>query len=95
MEFGRYLVLSTSHVSLKTAERLDAWAALERSLRPLAVASTHEGWFVTSREIPEPYRQEVPQELLEAMRFARHLGCDYLLFDCDADTVDALPVFPW
>ena len=95
MEFGRYLVLSTSHVCLRTAERLDAWAALDRSLRPLAVASTHEGWFVASREIPEPYRQKVPQELLGAMRFARDLGCSYLLFDCDADTVDALPVFPW
>ena len=26
---------------------------------------------------------------------ARDLGCDYLLFDCDADAIDALPVFPW
>ena len=50
---------------------------------------------MASREIPEPYRQKVPQELLGAMRFARDLGCSYLLFDCDADTVDALPVFPW
>ncbi|KHK90370.1 hypothetical protein LK12_17405 [Novosphingobium malaysiense] len=95
MEFGRYLVLSTSHVRLSTAERLDAWAGLDRSLRPLAVASTHEGWFVASREIPEPYRRKVPLELLAAMRFARDLGCSYLLFDCDADVIDALPVFPW
>ena len=95
MEFGRYLVLSTSHVCMRTAERLDAWAALDRALRPLAVASTHEGWFVASREIPEPFRRKVPQELLAAMRLARDVGCDFLLFDCDADTIATLRVFPW
>ena len=95
MEFGRYLVLSTVHVCMKTADLLDGWAVLEPSSRPLAVASTHYGWFIPTREAEEPDRRQIPAEVLAAMRFGRDQGCDYLLFDCDAGAVDTLPTFPW
>ena len=95
MEFGRYLVLSTVHVCSKTADLLDAWAAIEPASRPLAVASTHYGWFIPTREVEETDRAAVPDEVLAAMRLGREQGCDHLLFDCDAGVVDALPSFPW
>jgi hypothetical protein len=95
VEIGRYLVLGTVHVSMKTAELLDGWALLEPSSRPLAVASTHYGWFIPTREAEKPDRERIPNEVLAAMRVGREQGCDYLLFDCDAGETDGLVVFPW
>tara|TARA_B110001454_G_scaffold211422_1_gene227074 strand:- start:2492 stop:2779 length:288 start_codon:yes stop_codon:yes gene_type:complete len=95
MEFGRYLVLSTVHVCMKTADLLDAWAVLEPSSRPLAVASTHYGWFIPTREPEESDRQLIPEEVLAAMRLGREQACDYLLFDCDAGEITDLTIFPW
>lgn len=95
MEIGSHLVLSTVHVSMKTADLLDGWAALEPSSRPLAVASTHYGWFIPTREAEEPDRDQIPDDVLAAMRLGREQGCDYVLFDCDAGEIDALPTFPW
>jgi hypothetical protein len=95
VEIGRYLVLGTVHVSMKTAELLDAWALLEPASRPLCVASTHYGWFIPTREIEGPDRLAIPDELLAAMALGRVQGCDYLLFDCDACAINGLPSFPW
>lgn len=95
MEIGRHLVLSTMHVAVKTADMLDGWATLEPSSRPLAVASTHYGWFIPTREAEDPDRKQIPNEVLAAMQVGREQGCDYLLFDCDAGEVEGLPTFPW
>jgi hypothetical protein len=95
VEIGCYLVLGTMHVSMKTAELLDAWALLEPSSRSLSIASTHYGWFIPTRDVEGPDREQIPGELLVAMRVGRELACDYLLFDCDAAAIDGLPVFPW
>lgn len=95
VEIGRYLAIGTMHVSMKTAETLDAWALLEPASRPLGVASTHYGWFIPTRDAEESDRKQIPAELLAAMALAREQGCDYLLFDCDACAIDALPTFPW
>ena len=95
MEIGRYLVLGTVHVSMTTAELLDGWAAVEPASRPLGVASTHYGWFVPTRQVEGPDVLAIPDELLAATALGRGLGCDYLLFDCDACAIDELPTFPW
>lgn len=95
VEIGRYLVLGTMHVSMKTAELLDGWALLDPAGRPLGVASTHYGWFIPTRHVEGPDREQIPAELLAAMRLGRGQGCDYLLFDCDADEIEGLTVFPW
>jgi hypothetical protein len=95
VETGRYLVLGTVHVAVKTAEMLDAWALLAPGERPLAVASTHYGWLIPPRHPDEPDRSEIPPELLDAMHLGREQVCDYLLFDCDAGAIDGLAVFPW
>lgn len=29
------------------------------------------------------------------MTWARRQGCEYILFDCDADQVDGLPAYDW
>lgn len=95
VEIGRYLVLGTMHVSMKTAEVLDAWALLDPASRPLGVASTHYGWFIPTRDVEGQDRLAIPGELLAAMELGRKQGCDYLLFDCDACAIDTLTIFPW
>ncbi len=37
----------------------------------------------------------VPAEVLAVQLYARSLGCDYVLFDRDGDTDDALPTWKW
>lgn len=39
--------------------------------------------------------ESVPAEVLAVQLYARSLGCDYVLFDRDADTDDALPTWDW
>lgn len=95
MEIGRHLILSTAHVAMKTAELLNGWAGLEPGSRPLAVAATHYGWFIPTRKVEGPDREQIPPEVLAAMRVGREQGCDYLLFDCDAGEIGGLTVFPW
>lgn len=47
------------------------------------------------REHAEDYDDDdqPPPEVLELQLYARKLGCDYIRFDRDADTVDGLPTF--
>jgi hypothetical protein len=33
--------------------------------------------------------------VLTIQRYARTLGCDYVLFDADADRDDDLPIWDW
>lgn len=37
----------------------------------------------------------VPAEVLAVQEHARGLGCDYVLFDADADPVPGLPFWEW
>lgn len=39
------------------------------------------------------YDNEVPDVVVQIWRYARSLGCDYVLFDVDAERVSGLPVF--
>ena len=95
MDIRRYLVLGTVHITVETAHRLDAWAALAPEDRPLSVASTSYGWFVT---VPEPRSggwPMLPSDLLAAVSLAREMGCDQLLLDSDSPADAALPTYPW
>lgn len=37
----------------------------------------------------------MPEEMLAIQRYARGVGCDYVLFDPDADCIDELPTRDW
>ena len=95
MDYGKHLILSTAHVTHKTSETLTGWASLPAELQPLVVASTWYGWFVSTFEVEGEPARSIPAELADIQRFARGLGCDYVLLDCDAETVGELPTFSW
>jgi hypothetical protein len=94
MEIAKHLVLSTAHITETTSQLFDIWADLSPLQRPLDVASTDYGWFVSIRRNPNA-DQEVPPELLAAVVFAGKQGCAWLLLDRDADTIPELQTFDW
>ena len=95
MEYGKYLVLSTAHVRCSTGELLDRWAKLSVTEQPLAVASTHYGWFIPTRAVEGEAAKHLPAEVPPILAFARARGCDHVLFDCDGPSIAELTQFPW
>ncbi|WP_292862620.1 hypothetical protein [Mesorhizobium sp.] len=48
----------------------------------------------TRREL-RPGENAIPADLFDVMTWARRQGCEYILFDCNADQVDGLPAYDW
>lgn len=80
----KFLDLSTGHLTADTRAALDSGNNNNRFGIPCAV--TDYGFFVYADE--EPNDEVLPEELVKAMRHARANGCEYILFDCDAE-IDA------
>lgn len=94
-ETGTYCVLSTAHLTVQTADRLDKWASWPPSDRPIDIAASVYGWFVPTRALSEERRAQLPDDLLRLIAFGRDRGFRFVLLDCDAGTVDDLPVHDW
>ena len=84
---------STVRLSAATSRWLDenAVQAVTRRLAPIgAPSATPFGWFLYAAG--PPYHGE-PPDRIAVMRHARAKAAEYILFDTDAPTNDALPVF--
>lgn len=93
------LDISTGHVSLPSRAWLDEQAAIslafrhEDDERPVAtIAGFGYGWFMTAHP-PEGALELMPDDIKAALQHARNVGCDYVVFDRDADSVEELPTF--
>jgi hypothetical protein len=95
LETGRYCVLSTAHLTVQTAGLLDGWASWPPTDRPIDIAASVYGWFVPTRSLDEARQTQLPADLLHLMAFGRGRGFQFLLLDCDADTIDDLSVHDW
>jgi hypothetical protein len=90
------LEISTGHV---TNETCNGWikANLEDGF-PRAV-QTEFGWFIYTGWVAEDEEddpmQRFPEDLRCVVTFARNLNCRWLHLDCDADTIDKLPLYKW
>jgi hypothetical protein len=93
MEFGRYLVLSTTHIRCSTAENLTRWAGSASGSQPVEVAPTACGWFVSTRLGGDA--SALPHDLRAVLALGRAHDCHYVLLDSDGDEVSGLQVFPW
>jgi hypothetical protein len=86
-----FLDLSTSHLSEETCRDLN-------SISGITAHETTHGWLLYA---PEEGADELaedgdwPAELLPIVELARSNGCEYVLFDRDAETTDLLPTFDW
>jgi hypothetical protein len=60
---------------------------------------TECGWLLWVPDDPDESAtailDTVPGVVLAIQRYARRHGCDYVLFDADADRVDDLPTWDW
>jgi hypothetical protein len=89
----KFLDLSTGHLDRSDRDHLDACAATGGAVG-VAVARTEHGWFVYAADASDGVDdRNLPPHLRLISTYARAHGCDYILFDCDADIDPALPVF--
>lgn len=80
------LMLSTAHLCQETC---NDW--LRQA--PFAVFGKGDyGWFVY---VPDDEPEDLPADLRDCFTLARSCNCDWVMFDCDADTVSALPIYAW
>lgn len=87
----KFLDLSTAHLSPATMKMLNG--LLSHQL-PFAGGVTTHGWFAYAHdENCGEGEDRIPDEMYACMEHARRLGCDYLLFDCDSEVIEGLPVF--
>lgn len=95
LEIGNYVALSSSHISWPTTEKIDEWMKVDADERPVSIADTHYGWLVATDPSSFSDYRELPDDLVNALTFARGLGCNYLILDRDAYTTDRLPCYEW
>lgn len=90
----RLLNLSTAHLPphLGTPGGLD-------TLPGVVAHATEFGFLLWVPDDPDESAQSmidpVPGVVLAIQRYARGLGCDYVLFDADAEQVNDLPTWDW
>lgn len=88
----KLLDLSTSHLPPHLADQL-------ASIAGVIAYRLEYGWLLWVPNDPDDSAQGCddgpPAEVLAVQRYARGHGCDYVLFDADADTVADLPHWQW
>jgi hypothetical protein len=87
-----FLDLSTAHLRPETLAHLNT---LENDELPFSGGATQHGWLVYApHEADLKAYPKCPVEIVEAMKKARELGADYVLYDNEADPdPNVLPVF--
>lgn len=93
----RIVTISTAHITEQTNAGLGA-LPYSHNGNPWCLTTFPKGdfgWWVRvpqPGEMPPPY---VPEELGNAIEYARSLGCTWLCLDRDGDKTHALPEFDW
>ena len=90
----QFLDLSTGHLRPETREAWSAGMAVDDEAMSL-VSATQHGFFVWAGDASEGAEADEgwPHDVADCRRRARAMGCDYLLFDADAEPVAGLPFY--
>jgi hypothetical protein len=90
METTAMLVLSTAHMSPKTASSWIAdcpWACFDKG---------EWGWFMyVCDDAGITEAEGVPLEIRSALHVARRLRCEWIMWDRDGPVIDELPEYDW
>lgn len=81
------MVLSTAHITEDTCNR---W--LNEEAGP-AYRKGEYGWFIYAHWTEST--SAMPVDLAACLEFARAKGCGWVMFDCDASSVEELPEYGW
>ena len=85
------LVLSTAHITEQTSALLTSDA-----IDGLAVYPKGEyGFFVYVPEESSEDISDCPKDLMACIEAAKERGCEWLMLDRDAETLEALPTYDW
>lgn len=91
---------STAHLPQEVCENLNGYDGV--IAYALSTSNDHYGWLLHVPENPDEHASDydedpdgVPAEVLTVQRYARGLGCDYVLLDRDAEQVNGLPTWDW
>jgi hypothetical protein len=100
LEIAKMLVLSTSHLTEKTAKALEEAAEELPPFCTINWAPTFtrdEGyvWYVGEENPVVAAGNSYPEEFAALFSLAMENGCNWLMFDRDGDTVDNLPTYEW
>lgn len=97
LEMHRMLCLSTAHISHDTRDKLDAvcdFNAVNEASDLVIFEKYGFGWFlpvdVNLQAHDEGHLEHMPDDLVEALRFAYRQGADWLMLDCDGPVVNQL-----
>ena len=92
----QFLDVSSGHLSVATWAWLDAQLADDMLRDPkntvahgIAGGRTRYGWFVYACDEP---CIDLPADLARVCKHARACGADYILFDCDANPNQDMPI---
>jgi len=84
------LDMSTGHISKKTNQRL-----LNREIESVIYYDKPKyGYFI---HIPEDLDEleDVPDDLMECLKFAKKHKCDWINLDCDGEIYNELAAYNW
>jgi len=93
MAIIKMLDLSTAHIRQETGDWLTNCSYHDTG-DPIVYAKQDYGWFVYAypdEEIPE----EIPEDLLKVIKYARKKKCIWIMLDGDAPDIKELPVYDW
>ncbi len=89
----KFLDLSVAHLNRAMRDYLNACAE-PFSTFGLSTTRRPTGWFMYATDDPACYDDEqLPPHIRAICAYARANGCEYVLFDCDAELDPNLPVF--
>lgn len=83
MEISKMLTVSTAHVPKDIALKLELLADLSRP----------EGWMLYVYEGNEWERLHPNVKAIKEIAVAQ--GCDWIMFDCDANTLEGISEYDW
>lgn len=86
------LVVSTAHLTREDAQRLDEGTHAYKE-----TFKRDEGYVFHTRNHanPDACCGDPSESMLLCFRRADSLGCDWLMFDCDADVIEDIPHHDW
>lgn len=99
-EIRKVLVCSTSHVSRNVMVLLDLQNDDSIALSSVICSNVEYGWLVRywppalSECRTEAWRT-IPRCLKDVIERAESIGCNMILFDRDADTLDGIRTYEW
>ena len=84
------LFLSTGHLSETTARMLDNTPVSDW---PVTGYTGTYGWVISANYLD--FTKNAPEDLVEAIFYARSKECSYILFDRDEEPTPDLPYYNW